>query len=114
MNEENNGHDLAESENLGRKEELHRYFLGAASTLLLTLAAFALVAFGTFDRGTTLIAVSALAVAQIAAHFRFFLHIDLWKSHRDDLMLILFTALIILLMVGGTTWILFDQWSRMM
>ncbi|WP_370526767.1 cytochrome o ubiquinol/quinol oxidase subunit IV, partial [Salipiger sp. PrR007] len=53
-------------------------------------------------------------LAQIAAHFRFFLHIDLWRSHRDDLMLILFTALIILLMVGGTKWILFDQWSRMM
>lgn len=40
-------------------------------------------------------------LAQIAAHFRFFLHIDLWKLHRDDLMLIFFTALIILLMVGG-------------
>lgn len=75
---------------------------------------FAVVAFGSFERAATLITVSVLALAQIAAHFRFFLHIDLWRSHRDDLMLILFTALIILLMVGGTKWILFDQWSRMM
>lgn len=114
MSEAQRDEDMAESEDLGRKEELRRYLIGAASTLALTLAAFAVVAFGAFDRGTTLIAVSVLALAQIAAHFHFFLHIDLWKSHRDDLMLILFTALIILLMVGGTTWILFDQWSRMM
>lgn len=73
-----------------------------------------MVAFGGFGRSTTLIAVSGLALAQITAHFHFFLHIDLWRSHRDDLMLILFTAIIILMMVGGTTRILFDQWSRMM
>jgi len=114
MREQEHHDDLAESEDLGRREEQRRYLLGAASTLLLTLAAFAVVAFGSLGRGTALIAVSALALGQIAAHFHFFLHIDLWKSHRDDLMLILFTALIILLMVGGTTWILFDQWSRMM
>ncbi|MBR9840535.1 MAG: cytochrome-c oxidase [Rhodobacteraceae bacterium] len=114
MSEEHERDDLAKSENLGRREELRRYLFGAASTFVLTLVAFAMVAFGFFGRGTTLIAVSTLALAQIAAHFHFFLHIDLWKSHRDDLMLILFTGLIILLMVVGTMWILFDQWSRMM
>ncbi|MBL3705752.1 cytochrome-c oxidase [Sulfitobacter sp. BDSS02] len=114
MSEGKRKYKLAESEDLGRGEELRRYLLGAAWTLLLTLVSFAVVAFGGFERATTLITVSVLALAQIAAHFRFFLHIDLWRSHRDDLMLILFTALIILLMVGGTTWILFDQWSRMM
>lgn len=114
MTEEHGTDDIAESEDLGRREELRRYLLGAASTLVLTLTAFAVVALDLSGRGTTLFTVVVLALAQIAAHFRFFLHIDLWKSHRDDLMLILFTVLIILLMVGGTTWILFDQWSRMM
>lgn len=76
--------------------------------------AFAVVAFGVFDRATTLITLPVLLLAQIAAHFRFFLHIDPWKLLRDDLMLILFTALITPLMVSGAPWILFDEWSRMM
>lgn len=104
---------LAESEDLGRDVERRRYFWGGAVTVVLTLAAFTLVWLKVLDRPETLIAISALALAQIAAHFYFFMHIDLWKSHRDDLLLILFTGLIVLLMVGGTIWILFDQWSRM-
>lgn len=105
--------DIAKSENLGRKTELRRYWIGGAITAILTLLAFAIVGFDLFDRGPTLIAISVLAAMQIAAHFHYFLHIDLLKSHRDDLMLILFTGLIVLLMVGGTMWILFDQWTRM-
>ena len=55
-----------------------------------------------------------LALLQIVAHFRYFLHIDLQKSHRDDLQLILFTGLIIGLMVAGSLWIIFNQNQRMM
>lgn len=105
---------LAKSEDLGAKTELRRYMIGAAVTLVLTLAAFGTVWLDLLGRGPTLIVLSLLALAQITAHFHYFLHIDLWKSHRDDLLLILFASLIILLMVGGTIWILFDQWSRMM
>lgn len=105
--------DIADSEDIGRGEETRRYLKGAAITLLLTLAAFAVVGSELLDRGAALVVVAGLAVTQIIAHFHFFLHIDLWKSHRDDLLLILFTALILLLMVGGTIWILFDQWARM-
>ena len=50
-------------------------------------------------------------------HFRFFLHIDLRKSARHDLQLILFSTLIIALMVSGTLFILFILFnlrSRMM
>jgi cytochrome o ubiquinol oxidase operon protein cyoD len=57
--------------------------------------------------------LALLALVQIVVHFRFFMHIDLRKSHRDDLQLILFTALIIGLMVGGTIWILASQHARM-
>ena len=102
-------HSVQQDERVERR----RYLTGAAVTLALTLAAFALVWLAPFGRVTTLCLLSGGALVQIAAHFRYFLHIDLQKSHRDDLMLILFTALIILLMVGGTLWILYDQWSRM-
>jgi cytochrome o ubiquinol oxidase operon protein cyoD len=66
------------------------------------------------DPGTTLAIVFALGLLQIIGHFRFFLHIDLRKSARDDLQLILFSSLITLLMVGGTLVILFNLRHRMM
>jgi len=66
-------------------------------------------------RGTQALAVLGfLALVQVVVHLRFFLHIDLGKSHRDDLMLILFTSLILLLIVAGTLWILWDLHARMM
>jgi len=96
-----------------RRAERRRYILGLAAAVGLTLAAFAAVGLKLFSGSTTLFAIAFLALLQIAAHFYFFLHIDPKKSHRDDLMLVLFTGLIVSLMVGGTLWILWDQWSRM-
>ena len=51
---------------------------------------------------------------QVIAHFRFFLHIDLSRSSRDDLQLILFSTMIVILMVGGTIWITINQHQMMM
>jgi len=47
-------------------------------------------------------------------HFRFFLHISLGRSSRDDLQLILFSTLIVVLMVSGTIVILMNLNERMM
>ncbi|KZY04984.1 MULTISPECIES: cytochrome o ubiquinol oxidase subunit IV [unclassified Sulfitobacter] len=103
-----------DSELPGHGRELRHYLTGAAVTLTLTLAAFGIVWLSVLPRYWTLGVVSVLAVLQIVAHFRYFLHIDLGKSHRDDLLMILFTSLIIVMMVGGTIWILFNQFARMM
>ena len=50
----------------------------------------------------------------MVVHFRFFLHISLKKSSREDLQLMLFSALIVTLMVSGTLVILFNLRARMM
>ena len=75
---------------------------------------FACVAWHVVPRLTLLWIIAVTAALQIVAHFVFFLHIDLSKSKRDDLQLILFSSLIVLLMVGGTIWIISNQYSRMM
>ncbi len=106
--------DLPESELEGRKTERRHYVVGIFWALLLTLAAFALVAADTLPPNPARIAVSILALMQIVVHFRYFLHIDLKQSHRDDLHLILFTALIVFLMAAGTLWILFNLHGRML
>lgn len=104
---------LPESEAENPKREFHEYCIGGALALLLTCLAFALAASQWLDTTPRLITLSGLAVAQILVQFRYFLHIDLRRSHRDELQLILFTGLILLLMVGGTIWILWNLHSRM-
>ncbi|HWJ74266.1 MAG TPA: cytochrome o ubiquinol oxidase subunit IV [Kaistia sp.] len=96
-----------------RRERLS-YVIGLVLALALTAGAFAVVGLGLLSGGAALAVLGLLAFIQAVVHLRFFLHIDLERSHRDDLMLILFTVLILLIMVSGTVWILYDQHVRMM
>lgn len=94
--------------------ERRSYVIGLVLALVLTTGAFAVVWFDLFSGGAALAALGLLALVQAVVHLRYFLHIDLERSHRDDLLLILFTVLILIIMVSGTIWILYDQHSRMM
>lgn len=99
-------------ENFAR--ELRRYVLGLALAVLLTGAAFAAVLWHIASPPILVSLVFGLGLLQVIVHFHFFLHIGLKKSTRDDLQLILFSTLIILLMVGGTLVILLNLRHRMM
>lgn len=98
----------------GQRTELRRYVVGYGLSLVLTGAAFAVVYWQKFEAMMVLGVVFLLGLAQVIVHFRFFLHIGLKRSARDDLQLILFSALIIALMVSGTLVILFNLRARMM
>ena len=95
------------------RHELANYTIGLVLALILTGAAFAMVAWHVAPRHALAVVV-ALGLLQIVVHFRCFLHIDLRKSARADLQLILFSTLIIALMVGGTLVILLNLRQRMM
>ena len=100
--------------NDGERGEVLSYAVGYGLALALTCAAFAIVRWPIFAAATTLAVVLGLALVQVVIHFRFFLHISLRKSARDDLQLILFSTLIVILMVSGTLVILFNLRARMM
>ncbi len=55
-----------------------------------------------------------LGLVQIVVHMRCFLHMSLQRSARSDVMLVLFSVLIIAVMVSGTPVILFNLRTRMM
>jgi cytochrome o ubiquinol oxidase operon protein cyoD len=57
--------------------------------------------------------VFGLALVQMIVHFRWFLHISVRRSSREDLQLILFSTLIIVLMVSGTIVILLNLRAMM-
>lgn len=97
-----------------RRRETLLYCVGYAIAFALTAAAFAVVRWPVGSFGTTFAIVLALALVQAVVHLRCFLHIDLGRSARADLLLVLFATLIIALMVSGTLVILFNLRDRMM
>ena len=97
-----------------RRRDLITYGVGYGLAAALTCTAFALVHWRWASGTTALGVVFALALVQAIVHVRCFLHIDLTRSARDDLQLILFSTLIIGLMVGGTLIVLFNLRMRMM
>lgn len=108
-----NGHAVDVPTSDGTRER-RSYFWGLGLALVLTGAAFGLAVFKVLAGTALLIAIGILALVQIAVQFRFFLHIDLSRSKREDLQLILFTGLLILIMVGGSLWIMANLDQRMM
>ena len=106
--------DQVAEPNDDKRGEILTYAIGYGLALALTGAAFAIVHWPSFGPATTLAIVFGLALVQMVVHFRFFLHISLKKSARDDLQLILFSTLIVVLMVSGTLVILFNLRARMM
>jgi cytochrome o ubiquinol oxidase operon protein cyoD len=106
------GETMTEASVDSHESDLRSYRIGGVLALVLTGVAFWLVAFGVLPTFERLAVVAVLAVVQIVVHFRYFLQIS-WRSHRDDLQLVLFTSLIMFLMVGGTIWILANLHARM-
>jgi cytochrome o ubiquinol oxidase operon protein cyoD len=100
--------------NEAKRRETWSYVIGYVLALALTGGAFAAVRWPHFAATATLAIVFGLALVQIIVHFRFFLHISLAKTSRDDLQLVLFSTLIVALMVSGTIVIVTNLRERMM
>ena len=97
-----------------RRRETLTDLVGYALALVLTLGAFAAVKWPVAAGGTTLAIILGLALVQVVVQFRCFLHVSFARSAREDLLLVLFAALIVALMVSGTLVILFNLRARMM
>ena len=90
------------------------YLLGLSLAALLTIASFVVA-------GTHLVwgpaiptALVALAVAQIGVHLVFFLHITSGRENTNNVLALAFGTLIVVLVVGGSLWIMANLDARMM
>ncbi len=93
---------------------LRSYLTGFALALILTAIPFALVAANPLPRSVTLIIIGCAAILQVLVHLRYFLHLDLTSTPHEKLFAILFTAVLVVIMVGGSFWIMLDLQHRMM
>lgn len=95
------------------RREFRSYVWGIGLALLLTVVPFALVHwFPSIPRFSLFVVIGAFALVQMLVHFRFFLHIG-FKQKREDLQLLLFSALLLTIMVAGTIWIMVSLAQRM-
>lgn len=91
--------------------EFYHYLIGFALAAILTVLPFTLVA--TVGGKISFIVLILCAILQLFVHLRFFLHLSFKGQQKEDLQLVLFTALILFIMIGGSIWVLGDLYNRM-
>ena len=91
--------------------EFRHYIIGFLLAAVLTIIPFCLVVF--LGGALAWWGVVICAIAQLVVHLRYFLHLSLRGQQKEDLQLVLFTGLILLIMIGGSIWILGSLYNRM-
>ena len=100
------------SREASRTRDLQRFIVGGISALLLTCLAFGAVVF-TQNGTLKLAAVAGCGLLQCFVHFRAFLFIEIKEQPKEDVLLILFTTLVLAIMVLGTVVVLGNLDARM-
>ncbi|MEH6952345.1 cytochrome o ubiquinol oxidase subunit IV [Nitrobacter sp. NHB1] len=95
-----------------RREDvtIKSYLVGFVLALALTAIPFGLVAARTLPPIQTFVLIGVAAIAQVVVHLRYFLHLDLKPSSQNKLVALCFAAVVLLIVVGGTLWIMFNRY----
>jgi cytochrome o ubiquinol oxidase operon protein cyoD len=92
----------------GNQKTLSSYLLGFSLSLLLTMVAFALVQWKWLTQVPLYLALSGLALAQLLVQTICFLRLNVSAEGRWNLLPFLFTLLIIVILAGGSLWIMYN------
>lgn len=90
------------------------YLIGLGLAALLTAVSFLLPAFNIVWAPSLPIALAVLAIAQMGVHVVFFLHVTTGPDNVNNVMALAFGALIVLLVIGGSLWIMHAMNANMM
>ena len=95
-------------------ERVYGYLTGLGLAILLTATSF-------FVAGTNLVwepsipvALVVLAIAQMGVHLVFFLHITTGPANANNVLALAFGILIVVLVIGGSLWIMANLNHNMM
>lgn len=89
------------------------YLVGVVLAFALTVIPFGLVAARTLGPTQLIGVIGVAAIAQVVVHLRYFLHVDVKPSSQNQLIALCFAAVVLLVLVGGTVWIMFNLNYRM-
>jgi cytochrome o ubiquinol oxidase operon protein cyoD len=98
----------------GREAALRSYLTGFALALVLTVIPFGLVVTGdALPRWFIVSIIFLAAIAQVLVHLYYFLHLNASAGERWNLPVILFTTLILVILAGGSVWIMVNLQRHM-
>jgi cytochrome o ubiquinol oxidase subunit IV len=96
------------------REGVQGYLIGFVLAALLTLASFAILRTGLIWGPAIPMALVVLAVAQIGVHLVFFLHLTTAPDNTNNVLALAFGVLIVVMIIGGSIWIMDHLNARMM
>lgn len=102
-----------ENEETAPGRKLKSYLAGFVLALVLTAIPFGVVAANPISRQHTLIVIAIAAILQVLVHLRYFLHLGLRSTPPERLLALAFAAVLVLIMIGGSLWIMFNLHYRM-
>ncbi len=82
------------------------YLIGLVLALLLTAASFGVLRTHYVWAPAIPIALIVFAIAQMGVHLVFFLHITTGPDNTNNVMALAFGVLIVVLLIGGSLWIM--------
>lgn len=92
---------------------LQSYLVGFTASLILSLLAFALVQWKLFAPAYLYFTLGVLALVQLLVQARCFLRLNASKEGQWDLLPFLFTLFIIVILAGGSLWIMYNLNANM-
>jgi cytochrome o ubiquinol oxidase operon protein cyoD len=101
-------HHAAGLEYGGSQKTLRGYLIGFISSAALTLFAFALVHWSLLRDFHLYGALAVLALAQVVVQALCFLRLNASAEGRWNLLPFLFTLMIIVILAGGSLWIMYN------
>jgi cytochrome o ubiquinol oxidase operon protein cyoD len=107
-------HGAHDSHAAGGSHSAKPYVIGFVLAIILTVIPFKLVMSGALSAHATLWWILGLAVVQIVVHLVYFLHLDRSAEQSGNVMALMFTALILLIVLGGSLWVMHNMNANMM
>ncbi|CAN5127509.1 cytochrome o ubiquinol oxidase subunit IV [soil metagenome] len=102
--------DVAPGENQAGEGSVRRdiavALIGLALAALLTTTSFFMVGSNLVWAPSIPVALVVLAIAQMGVHLVFFLHLTSGPDNTNNVMALAFGVLIVLLLIGGSLWIM--------
>lgn len=90
------------------------YMIGFVLSLILTVIPFVMVMTDMLSTRGLIISVVLFALVQLVVHFIYFLHMHKHSEDVWNLIAFAFTLLIIVIVVGGSLWIMYNLNINMM
>jgi cytochrome o ubiquinol oxidase operon protein cyoD len=95
-------------------EGMESYLIGLGLAALLTIVSFFIARTTLVWQPSIPVALAVLAIAQMGVHLVFFLKITTGPDNVNNVMALAFGVLIVLLLIGGSLWIMLHLNHNMM